>query len=165
MNPSKNLSPHIAAMIPTATTNMTPNISGIPPHNTSPPARRAPNMNLRSRVTASTIFFSRQLTDSVPKNVSLKENATAATERENRLQLRQRPARLRAGRAPQQIKNIYWGPRTPAVPANHLTSPSKSLELAGLSFGGCFAFGFNCLRWRRPLSQHHSNLVSLSIIG
>src|SRR4030095_7813355 len=114
MKPSKNVSTHIAATIPTATTNMTPNISGIPPHNTSPPARRAPNMNLRSRVTASTIFFSLQLSDSVPKNVLVKESATAATECENRLQLRQKPARLR---------RVAGG--TPAVPANHLSYPVK----------------------------------------
>ena len=46
---------------------------------------------------------------------------------------------------------------TPAVPANHF-------ELAGLAFGRCFAFGFNFLSRRRLLSEHHSNLVSLSII-
>jgi hypothetical protein len=51
MNPSKNLSPHIAAIIATATTSMTPTGKGTPPHKTRPPAKTAPNMNLRSIVT------------------------------------------------------------------------------------------------------------------
>src|SRR5258705_1304174 len=51
MNPTKNLSPHTAAMIPTDTRNMTPAGKGMPPHNARPPARTTPNINLSKTVT------------------------------------------------------------------------------------------------------------------